>query len=132
MAGFSLFLVSMTYYFIGNKTHKLTAAVLLIIISGYSVLTYARNSVWRNELTLWNDVVCKSPGKLRLYNERGNAYRKIGRLDEAIADFNKAIKINPKDSLAYNNRGLVYMKRGLIGKAISDYNRAIKLNPLLY
>ena len=30
-----------------------------------------------------------------------------GRAEEALIDYNKAIKINPLDAIAYNNRGVI-------------------------
>jgi uncharacterized protein with ParB-like and HNH nuclease domain len=75
MAGFSMFLVVSAYYLIGNKNLRLMAVLLLTIVSVYSILTYNRNFVWKNEFTLWDDVIRKSPSKGRAYIERGNAYK---------------------------------------------------------
>ena len=129
MAGFSLFLVSTVYYLFGAKTLKPMVAILLIIIACYSVLTYRRNSIWKDEFTLWNDVIRKSPKKVRPYNNRGLAYIKQGDPSQAFSDFNRAIQIDPHLALAYYNRGLAYQKQGNLNQAISDYNRAIQINP---
>jgi tetratricopeptide (TPR) repeat protein len=42
---------------------------------------------------------------------------------------NKAIKSNPKNSVAYFNRGNLNFKFGDYHNALKDYNRAIRLNP---
>ena len=47
----------------------------------------------------------------------------------ALADYNKAIEINPKDSEAYNNRGVVKKRLNFNVGALSDYSQAIALNP---
>ena len=47
----------------------------------------------------------------------------------AIADFNAALKINPREISAYTNRGIVHRKMGELNKAISDFTDAIKLLP---
>jgi len=63
------------------------------------------------------------------YINRGNAYRKKGYYGWAFTDYDKAIKLNPKDALAYNNRGNAYHNKGQFDRAIADYDKAIKLNP---
>ena len=47
----------------------------------------------------------------------------------SIADFDKAIEINPSDADAYYNRGVAYGHKGQHDKAISDYSKAIEINP---
>jgi len=60
---------------------------------------------------------------------RGNDYLRKGEYDRAIANYTKAIALDPNDAYAYNNRGLAYRKKGEHGRAITDYDKAIALNP---
>ena len=50
-----------------------------------------------------------------------------GRLDEALKDFNRAIKIDPTVALAYYNRGNVRLALKDATGAVADYTEAIKL-----
>jgi lipoprotein NlpI len=65
----------------------------------------------------------------RAHNSRGTAYYSLGDYDRAIADYNEAIKRDPKFSFAYNNLGNAYRARGEDEQAIADYARAIELDP---
>ena len=47
--------------------------------------------------------------------------------DQAIADFDEAIALDPQDALAYANRGYAYYNLGDDDKAIADYERALEL-----
>ena len=65
------------------------------------------------------------------YTNRGNAYLGKKDYDRAIADYNKAIELEPKLAAAYANRGLAYGAKGDIDGAIADLDKAIDLNPKL-
>ena len=54
----------------------------------------------------------------------GNRYADKGWLDRAIADFNKAIEINPKHADAHINRGTVYFYIKKYDNAWRDVNMA--------
>jgi tetratricopeptide (TPR) repeat protein len=47
----------------------------------------------------------------------------------AIADYSKAIAINPNDFNFYYNRGMVYGKTNQFEKASEDFTRVLQLNP---
>ncbi len=129
MVGFSFFLVSLIDYLFGNKTLKSMVVMLLIITTCYAVLTYRRNLIWKDEFTLWNDVVHKSPKKARPYNSRGNAHEDQSGPQKALFDYNKAIEIDPNYAEAYNNRGGVYYQQGNFTQAAADFNKAIAIKP---
>ena len=63
------------------------------------------------------------------YCNLGLACAGIGRLSEAIQDYDKAIALNPDYDLAYNDRGLACAKMGRLAEATHDYSKAISLNP---
>jgi len=49
--------------------------------------------------------------------------------EQAINDFTKAIKLEPKNAVNYRERGRVYSYKKDYGKSITDYNQAIRLYP---
>jgi len=52
-----------------------------------------------------------------------------GKHDMAIAQFNKAIEINPQFAEAYYSRGIAYLSMGNRYQAISDFTKVIEINP---
>jgi tetratricopeptide (TPR) repeat protein len=60
---------------------------------------------------------------------RGIAWKAKKEYDKAIADFNEAIRLDPKDALAYYNRGVVWGDKKEYDRAIADFNEAIRLDP---
>jgi len=71
-----------------------------------------------------------APNRARAYANRGIAYHQAkGELDRAIADYNRAIELDPKLAFAYGGRADAYRDRGELDRAVADYNRAIELDP---
>ena len=52
------------------------------------------------------------------YAHRRGAYRQRGNLDRAIADYSKAIEIDPKDSISYGKRGTIYVRSRRAGERV--------------
>ena len=63
------------------------------------------------------------------YGKRGNAHHDKGEYDRAIADYTKAVAINPSDAVIYNNRGIAYRAKGDNDSAIADYSKVIEIDP---
>jgi len=63
------------------------------------------------------------------YNNRALVWEFRGDLDKAMADYNKAIRLDPKYPTAFNNRGMVWAQQGRYDQAIADFGEAIKLDP---
>lgn len=59
----------------------------------------------------------------------GNLNFSLGRYEQAIADFTKAIERGGEDALTRNTRGRVYFEMGRYEDALADVNRAIELDP---
>jgi tetratricopeptide (TPR) repeat protein len=61
---------------------------------------------------------------------RGTKELDAGDLDGALADFNRAIELDPNYSAPYFNRGLLRTRQADYDGAISDFTKAIALNPI--
>jgi tetratricopeptide (TPR) repeat protein len=53
----------------------------------------------------------------------------LGRNDEALVAYNKAIELMPRDADYWNNRGAVKIQKGDWAGAIADCTHAVELNP---
>ena len=49
--------------------------------------------------------------------------------ERALADYDRALKINPRYARAFHGRGDTYMAKGDVDRAIADYDEAIRLDP---
>ena len=60
---------------------------------------------------------------------RGLALFQKGDLSGAIVEYNAAIEIDPRFTMAYNWRGLAQERMGFHDEAIADYDKAIEIDP---
>ena len=61
--------------------------------------------------------------------EQGNALFEAGLYDQAIEEYDEAIRLNPEFADAYYNRGAAYGRLGQFQLAIEDCDEAIRLDP---
>ena len=67
--------------------------------------------------------------RARVFNNRGATYRRMGKPDEAVDDFSRAIRLRPQYFRAHLNRGVANGDLGEFEDAEEDYKEAIKLRP---
>jgi len=64
-----------------------------------------------------------------IYVSRGVEYKNKRGLDRAIADFDQAIRLVPKNTDVYTVRGMAWEAKGDFDRAIADFDQAIRLDP---
>lgn len=111
-----------------NRRFRTAATALLALYCGWlCVLTWERAGIWHDSLILWTDVVGKYDRIPFAFANRGYGYYKLGRYDEAIADYNKTLALDPSDASTYHNRGVSYYRLRQFDLALADYNKALEL-----
>jgi Tfp pilus assembly protein PilF len=127
------FVILSGIFFVWARTRlpkRTAAAIALMAIAGlYSIGTAERSAVWKNDLTLYTDMVRKSPDGFIPNNNLGYALLKAGRIEEGIEHLKIAWRLEPNLVKIIVNRGISYLKRGVTGKAVLELNNALLLNP---
>ena len=103
--------------------------IFAIAALSLSVLTFHRNTVWENDLTLWEDCIEKAGGKGRAYRVLADALQKENKWEAAILNYKKSAELEPASSLTFNNLGVTYEKTGLFDQAEDLYRKTLKLSP---
>lgn len=130
-----LYLPSMAFFVVGaiaaNNLLDLTKramqrrvfiAFLLLAIVLSSVNTYVRNNTWRDEYSLWSDVVKKNPNLNTGYIGLGAAYAKDKNYEQALSNYSKANSINPRSPVVRYSMGVMYFALKEYEKAIGEFN----------
>jgi tetratricopeptide (TPR) repeat protein len=125
-----LFLAASALLFGAPGRRRLWVALAVgLVVACFAAATYQRNFVWKDEVTLWSDVVKKSPRRARAHLGLGVAYEDQKRLDEAVEEYRTAYTLKPDFAEAHNNLGNIYKDQGRLDEAVREYQTAITIDP---
>ena len=65
------------------------------------------------------------------YQRRAREHAASGDTAAAIADYDRALALDPKRAEVYDERGSEHFKAGHVAESIADFDRAIQLRPAL-
>jgi tetratricopeptide (TPR) repeat protein len=105
--------------------------VFALVAAGLGLTTIQRNQDYTSEQVIWSDTVAKRPNNARAHYNLGVAWSKMpGRLNDAIAQYEAALRLQPDYAEAHNNLGLAWAQMpGRLNDAIAQYEAALRLKP---
>jgi tetratricopeptide (TPR) repeat protein len=73
--------------------------------------------------------ISRNPKDAKAYRQRGLLKARMRRYDDALNDFDNALRLSSNDANAFGLRALVWAKKGNRSRAIADFDEAIRLAP---
>jgi len=102
------------------------AAVLLPVLT---ILTWCQSRMYTDAETLWRTTINRNPACWLASENLGDILLKKGMVNEAIAQLQQTLAIQPDDAVAYNNIGMALVQKGQLDEAITNYQRALAIQP---
>jgi len=129
MSGLPAILPALTARMAPPARHAALAVVCLALVPP----AWNRLDTFSDPLKLWDDAVRKNSGSRapyveRAYVNRGEMYRGAGRNAAALADFERAIVLNPRQPGGYLGRATLRLSLGQPQEALQDFDQAIELD----
>jgi hypothetical protein len=129
MSGLPAILAALTAGMAPRARH----AVLVVVCLALVPPAWNRLDTFSDPLKLWDDAVRKNSGSRapyveRAYINRGELYRGAGRADAALADFERAVALNPRQPGGYLGRATLRLSMGQPQEALPDLDRAVALD----
>jgi tetratricopeptide (TPR) repeat protein len=75
--------------------HLLRDSVLILVVLVLTAAALQRNTTWHTLLVMGTDCAAKPPKKSRTHNNLGNWYCLLGMYFPAIAEYQKAVALDP-------------------------------------
>jgi tetratricopeptide (TPR) repeat protein len=116
----------------GPRASQIALMVITItLLPLLTSLTHARNEVWMSEISLWRDVVKKSPNKARAHINYGKTLLNYGygSNEEVKKEFTIASRLCPDCTLPYYNLAIVYFREGDYQNVLRHALKVEKKNP---
>jgi tetratricopeptide (TPR) repeat protein len=104
---------------------SLGAGLALIL----GLLSWQRATVYEDQGTLWADTLANNPNCWIGYINLGNISLQKGDIDNAIAQYQKALEINSNDASAHSDLGTAFLQKKEVDEAIAQYQKAHEINP---
>jgi protein O-mannosyl-transferase len=119
-----------------KQARQLAAAAAAIIISALAWRAWMQTSYWRNTESLWQHALEINPDNdVAQYNAAMFSIKR-GRVDEAIAHYETALRLHPNDNetqyhlspaLLHNGLGNALRRQGRLDEALAHYRKAVDL-----
>jgi protein O-mannosyl-transferase len=99
------------------------SAVVVVCLA----LTRQQIGYWKDSETLFRHALKVTEYNWFVHNHLGGAFYKKGQTDEAIRQYQEALRLNPGFAQAHNNLGAALEKKGHTDEAIRQYQEALRL-----
>ena len=128
--GFAIILTAFTYrlyrYFESAALRVPVILAVLLLLLTYSLATYNRSLVWKDDISLWGDASRKLPEYPVARFFYGLVLHNGGRLDDALREYGEAVRLDEDLVEAHHNMAIIYEGRGELEEAIDHLEEAVK------
>ena len=129
MFGILLIILGSDFFTGTFKKINLKEGIILGIVGLYAINTFFYLPSYNNKIVFWENAKARSPSSPFVHNNLGAMYFIDGKITEAGAEFDIAIKINDSEPRVHNNAGLVLMRLGQLEKAKEEIKKELSLYP---
>jgi Flp pilus assembly protein TadD len=105
------------------------AVGVFVILAASAVKTRAQLGYWQNDGVLFNHALAVTKNNFVACINLGTWLSKNGRIPEALAQYDTALKMSPEDPLIWYDVGNAHASLGDWDEAISDYRHALQFTP---
>jgi tetratricopeptide (TPR) repeat protein len=111
----------------GRRLLKTTVSMMLVLTLG--VLSWNQSGMYADAETLYRTTIRKNADCWMAHYNLGILLATMGKTNEAMNHYQKALEIKPNYARAHNNLGILLSDMGRANEAITHFMKALEINP---
>jgi tetratricopeptide (TPR) repeat protein len=121
----SIFIATGTYHLSGKRNPYLA----LVLVPGFIAISYIQSKTWRNQETVWLNVLEHYPGTKKAYQNLSLYYIENRLNDKALETTLKSQELSPNDMSTKVNLGVLYSRLERYAEAEKTFLEVLKVEP---
>jgi tetratricopeptide (TPR) repeat protein len=110
-------------------TRRLEPMLCAALLLALGVLAWRQCRMYADAETLWRTTLGRNPASWLAQNNLGDTLFKKGQVNEAIAEYQKALVLQPDYSESHSGLALALLQKGDVDEAIAHFRKALELQP---
>ncbi len=124
-----LWLLNSRHYWTHRNTRAVAILTLSVVLSGLAHATFNQAAYWDHPLTLWKQGVEVSPYSSIAHVNYADALAEAGEVRLAIQNYDRALRIQPRDPIATSHLGRALIQVGDLENAARMFTLTVRLDP---
>lgn len=112
-----------------KPAREVTAVAGVIVVLGLAARAWSQTRYWRDGETLWRHAIATTADNDLAHFALADFLAKHQRADEAIAEFQAGLRIEPNSADAETNVGNLLLQTGRGEEAVVHYQNALRIEP---
>jgi protein O-mannosyl-transferase len=108
---------------------QIVGVAAIVVIAALAWAARVQASYWRDSETLWNHTIAVTNDNYFAHASLADLLMRRGRVREAIAHSEEALRIRPRDADAQNNLGLALLQIGDTSAAVTHLRKSLEIDP---
>ena len=113
----------------GQTGRRMAAVAGASALVALAPLTWKQAAIYQDAETLWADTLSKNPTCWMAHNNLGTVLLQRGKIEEAIGQYEEALRIRPDLAVAQNSLANALLEAGHVQEAIEHYEQAVRIAP---
>jgi tetratricopeptide (TPR) repeat protein len=112
-----------------RRRRVLLAGLCSIILLSLIFAARAQTAYWQDSETLWSHALACTTDNTIAEGNLGEAYHAKGKMSEAMAHFQKALRIEPNQASVHSSLGVFYLEMGQVSESLAHLQTALEIEP---